>query len=629
MQYKSKFIKIFSAFAGISSLLIALIYSALYTTIPAKAFIFYLQLTQPVDVSYSNAEHYLLHQDGLKINNLTINHDLVIVNFNQLVFHLDKFNYSLLKKKINYALNFSIDKINISSNSKNKGFSEDIKIISGIVTNNSYKIFYNKQPILWGNSEHNTFSNKQNNSEFQSSNNFKNHLTLDINLNNQNKIKILESLPAFDKLNIKATIDSKKINWNITAYTDYINNPSLDKLRNNKVHITGETNLKYYIPINSTFNLYTEKPTLIFFNKNATIYGIPNLFLKLAKKELTITGNVNLTNGSIYPDKYIKTKISKDVTFIKNNKDPLIKTDNKSHNKTQNTKLRDFFKDIKIDVGIEIKTNANNITFKSNELTTSLNGDLFLKYSESEPAAQLRAQGNINLLNTNYNLYGSKLNIKHGTLVYSNSPIDNPNIDITAERKVKTIYKQFNHKTSLDPEDDQITLDDHSSLPENATININITNTLHNPEIKLTSSIPLPEADKISYLLFGIPSFKVGESQAQIILQTANEMFSDGKKYNKIHKQLKNIINIDEFNFENRYVINPETGHKEYNPTVILGKNFFGDLLIRYGFSTNNPLSHISGEYKIKDSLKIQAQYNSNYGSGADIIYSKETDSLL
>ncbi len=627
MHYKSKFKfkRFFIAFAAITGLLFALIYSTLYTTIPAKIFIFYLQLTQPVDVDYSDAENYLLHKEGLKINKLIINHDLAIIKINQIVFHLENLNYSLLKKKINYVLNFSIDNINISSNSKVKSFSEDIKLISGIVTNNSYKIFYNKQPMLWGNSEYNNSSNKQNNSEFQNSNNFKNHLTLDINLNNQNKIKILDFLPAFDKFNIRATIDSKKINWNITAYLNNINNVGSGKLGYNKVNIAGETHLKYYIPIDSAFNLYTEKPILIVSNKNATIYGSANLFLTLAKKALTITGNVDLTHGSIHPDKYIKTKISKDVIFTKNNKSISIKT----YKKTQNTKLRDLFQDIKVDVGIQAKTSSNNITFTSNDLTTSLNGDLFLRYSEVEPMAQLKAQGNVHLLNANYTLYGSKLNIKHGILIYSNSPIDNPNIDITAERKVKTSYKQFNHRTSLDPEDNQLTLDDNTSQPENATININITNTLNNPEIKLTSSIPMSEADKISYLLFGIPSFKVGESQGQIILQTAKEMFNDDKKYNKIHKQLKKIIHLDEFNFENRYVINPDTGHREYNPTVIIGKNFFGDLLIRYGFSTNNPLSHISGEYKIKDSLKIQAQYNSNSGSGADIIFSKETDSLL
>ncbi|MBP9721625.1 MAG: translocation/assembly module TamB domain-containing protein [Gammaproteobacteria bacterium] len=594
------------ALLGIISISTSAIYSILYTNFPVKLALVYLKATQDLDLNCDSSENYLLHKDGLTVNNLTFKHDLGTIRLDKLNIKLKELDYAVLKKALNYKLDFSINNITIQNNTNknNQTFSEKLKNTSGEVNNTSYKIFYDKKPILWSNN-----LNKQD---------YKNHLALDINLSQQNQLKILDFLPAFNKFKINAEIEAYKINWTITAYQNITNH-------NNIVNITGQTNLSHYLPKDSYFKLSTPSPVLLVSNNAATIYGTPDLALSLKNKLVTITGPITLAQGNIHPPKYGKIKASKDIVFV--NKQPKF---------NQKNKQKKFLENLELDLDINLKLIAQNtnLSFISKDLSTKLMGELELNYKETaadtHPNHDVLAQGEINLVKTRFTLYGHPLDIKQGVLSYSNSPIDNPNIKISGERQIK-LAQRASRNFNIDQEN--IIPDTKMAQLDKATVGINISNTLNDPDIKLTSSVTMSESDQISYLLFGIPSYKVGEFQGQIILQTAKEMFggdnNSNNKYTKVYDDLKKVLNIDEIDFATKSIINPLTGRAETDHTVILGKKFFDNLLIRYGFSVNSPVSMISGEYKLRENLKLQAQYDTNAGSGADIVYTKETDHIL
>lgn len=613
-QQSKKMRKKFWLFLGLSVFGVnSLIYSLLFTAFPVYLATQYVNFTQNTNIEYTKPSGYLMHQNGINIKSASITKDNIKAN-------LENINLKLLSlsKVINYNFGFNIQKINLypALDLKLKNtFTKPIFSIDNIhgdFGNKSYHIYYNNKPFIW----------QDNNS---SKNNFSFTLT--------KSVKTLDFLPSFNAFYINADFQRNRINWSVLASMDKTcslstNKKSISKsCYNNALKLTGFTNLKNYIPGKSQFKLTTPNPeTIVTQTSEAQIYGAPDLDISFDNNQLDISGSIIITRGLIKPTLESSIQTTDDIKFI----DELVTNNNKSTNASNNqsnNKLDNIFDNITTHTNINLVASNNNLLFKTKDLSANLGGNLKLMHTSrnknsSGQDSDVIAQGEIKIINGVYKLFGHPLKITQGKLLYSNNPIDNPSIKLIGKRKVKLQHQdRFGSDDIANNSTNENKVETKMVLATEGEIAINISGTLNKPDIKLSSSTTMPEADKISYLLFGVPSHKMSQAHGQILMETAKQLFADDDdEYSKIAQGVKDIVNIDELSLENK-------ANKE--PRLIIGKTFFSKLLVRYGLSVTQPFSSVTAEYKIKDNLKLTAQYQHDNSASIDIIYSKESDRLL
>lgn len=100
-----------------------------------------------------------------------------------------------------------------------------------------------------------------------------------------------------------------------------------------------------------------------------------------------------------------------------------------------------------------------------------------------------RLTGSLNLLGT-YGTYGQKLRIKRGNIQYFNAEVDEPILNILAERAIDS---------------------------ENMTVGLQITGPASRPKTQVVSSAGLPENEALSWLMFGQPLNNVSSGDAETV----------------------------------------------------------------------------------------------------------------
>lgn len=598
------------------------VYALLYTTLPVHLISFYFNHIKNISLDIKNQSGYILHQNGINIESVEID-GYVKAKLSNINIKISS-NNLINNKKLNSLnkdnlIDFGINNITITYNNNNY----HVNNITGKVGINNLEVYQNSDLIIWR-------DNKASEKTSITAPKLKNHLKININ----KIIHLDDSLPDLLNFNISADFNRSLINWNIIAdlQTKYKNNPDKPKL-----YIEGSSKLSSFIPQSLHLKANTKRPIYLVDNKEAIIIATPVINISLTesknthstnnKYSLNIFGNIDIESGQITPFNQSKLTPSSDVEIINTNKQKAEHIAQESSN----------LSNINIETTIKLISNKSNLVFKTKELKTNLQGELNLHYIyNSNKTSVPLAEGEINLINGRYNIYSYPLKITQGSLLYSNNPINNPNIKLIGERVIEIKKIDRSQLITNDPAgNNEVIPETKMATNTQAKIGINISGTLNKPEIKLYSSEPMQEADKMSYLLFGEPSYKLNdtdglnEAHGKILLQTAKQLFGNSDEYTTISNQINDIITIDDFDIINKKVTNPETGHVENQATLVVSKRFFDRLLIKYGFNIVDPLSTFSAEYKIRDNLSVTARYDGNNNSSADLVYSKETDHLF
>lgn len=577
-------------------LLLITIYTILYTTFPAYLVVYYFKFNSGLKINQNAISGYLLNPTGLEIESIDVSSSFTDIKISKINI---KLNLDFNKIK-DYTTTVKISDISLIKDGNN---SYKFNNITANIDHNNYKIYLGNNLIAW---------NHKNNA----TNEFNNRFELNLN----KPINITPNLPSLDKVKIRADFNSRKLIWDVTAVAN-----------NQNLIISGYSDLSSYLPTNTYLNIKTKDIIQLHSSIEAELYGIPNIDINISqdkynkfkkKTVIDIGGDINITYGLIQPFNQNKIKLSDDVVFIDSEQQE--NNDLYTDKIIGSEKFVDNRSTSLLDINTNIKLHIDNVTFKTPQLSTKLKGELNIFYNHNNNKSNISplAQGEINLIDGVYQIYGYPLKIAQGVLLYSNNPIDNPTIKLNGARDIEIQYKNRNQINNSSPETKVAKL-------KNAKVGINISGSLNKPNIKLYSSVMMTEADKISYLLFGVPSYKMSEAHGQIIIQTARQLFGNTKEYSKISKQMSKYINVDEFNIVNKPVTNPETGNLENQTNIILSKRILGNLLLKYGFNLANPISTFTAEYEIRKNLSLTAQYDSQSASSADIIYYKETDKLL
>jgi translocation and assembly module TamB len=201
-----------------------------------------------------------------------------------------------------------------------------------------------------------------------------------------------------------------------------------------------------------------------------------------------------------------------------------------------------------------------------------------------EPQRLTRGRGELHVVEgSSYTAFGQKLQTPQGRLIFADSPVDNPNLDIVAQRKVGDVVA-----------------------------GVRVNGTARDPVLNLFSQPSMDEADILAYLTLGQPLSSAGQSDGQTMMRAANTAGLAGGDY--IASFVGRQFGLEEARLESE-------GDSE-QPWLMIGKHLSPRLYIRYGTALLESGNAVLVRYRLSDNWFLEGESGSN--SGGDIIYTFE-----
>ena len=207
-------------------------------------------------------------------------------------------------------------------------------------------------------------------------------------------------------------------------------------------------------------------------------------------------------------------------------------------------------------------------------------GNLLL---EDEPGQVTKASGEINVPEGRYTAYGQRLDVEHGHLIYSGSPITNPGLDIRAARHIDTV-----------------------------TAGLKVRGTLNNPQVELFSQPAMGQTDTLAYLLLGRPIENATGDDAKMMTKAALALSLIGG--DSLARSIGDRFGLDEMRVESS-----STGDQA---SLVIGRYLSPKLYIGYGVGLIESFNKLNVRYQISDKWQLKGESGEN--QGADLLYTIE-----
>ncbi|WP_374351449.1 translocation/assembly module TamB domain-containing protein, partial [Chitinimonas sp.] len=247
--------------------------------------------------------------------------------------------------------------------------------------------------------------------------------------------------------------------------------------------------------------------------------------------------------------------------------------------------------------------------FKSQGVEARLSGLLRVAAS---PNQRLGASGALKVEEGRYLAYGQNLSINHGIVSFQ-GPIDNPALDLLAERK---------------------------NLP--VAVGVKMGGTLLAPQISLFSDQAMPDSEKLSWLVLGHGSTATtARGDADVLLAAGEALFSAGQSVS-LRQQLAGSLGLDDISVgrSTAYTSSNDTGNvgtgslpgsttgvanSASNPAlasrvVTLGKRLSDRAYVSYEQSLDSVGYAVKLSYQL--SRRISLALTAGQTSAVDILYS-------
>lgn len=228
---------------------------------------------------------------------------------------------------------------------------------------------------------------------------------------------------------------------------------------------------------------------------------------------------------------------------------------------------------------------GDQVEFAGFGLYGNLHGQMLLN---DEPGTLVMAQGDVGIVNGTYRLRGQDLTIRRGRLIFSNTFIDDPALDVEAIRTIGTI-----------------------------TAGVRLKGTLKKPLLSVFSEPTMSESDALSYLLFGHSTSQSTSEESRSVSNTASALGFVAGGY--LAKEVGGRLGLDELRLD--------VEQSTQNTSLVMGKYLSSRLYLRYLSGIVESSSIVQLQYQL--SRRIQIQTESGYrGSqsitGGDIFFTIE-----
>jgi translocation and assembly module TamB len=204
----------------------------------------------------------------------------------------------------------------------------------------------------------------------------------------------------------------------------------------------------------------------------------------------------------------------------------------------------------------------------------------------TEPGDRARGTGAINVIDGEYKAFGVYVTITKGVLSYRDAPLDQPTLDLVAQREIKD---------------------------QDIRVSVNVRGQLDNPFITLSSDPAMPSNEALSYLLTGRSINTLQSTEAASVNRAAESLAVSGGGL--LLGGLGSRIGIDEVSVES-------TTGRSANTTdtqVVLGKFLSPKLFVSYGISIAEAINTIKLRYSLNPRWSLKAE--AGLEQSADVEY--------
>ncbi len=246
---------------------------------------------------------------------------------------------------------------------------------------------------------------------------------------------------------------------------------------------------------------------------------------------------------------------------------------------------RDIAQRVPFDVDLDLDF-GDKLRFVGEGFDTGLGGKLRVK---TTGAHDLIANGTIDIIRGTYTTFGQRLVIQRGRL-YFNGPPDNPGLDVLALRK---------------------------NLPVEA--GVEVTGTVRVPHVQLTSNPPVPDNEKLAWLVLGHGLDSTSSADAALLQAALGAL--GGPNATPFGQRIAQTIGVDEISVHSGY--DPQqTGTA--GQVVAFSKRLSDKLTLVYEQGRSVANNAIKLEYSLTHALTIRAE--AGLVSGIGVYYSRSYD---
>ncbi len=237
-----------------------------------------------------------------------------------------------------------------------------------------------------------------------------------------------------------------------------------------------------------------------------------------------------------------------------------------------------------IPLGIDLNLDfGDNLTFTGKGLDTGLRGEVRV----TNGPGGLAGKGSIRAVNGTYFAFGQRLVIDPGRLIFD-GPLDNPGLDIVALRRNLAVEA-----------------------------GVAVTGTVKVPNIQLTSNPPVPDAEKLSWLVLGQGLDRT--SGADIAALQAASAALLGRNSKPVTATIAQSLGLDDISFRN--TAGSSRGGARGTPSaegqvVAVGKRLSDNLAIVYEQGLTVATNALRLEYNLTGSLTLRAEAGTISGVG-------------
>jgi translocation and assembly module TamB len=201
----------------------------------------------------------------------------------------------------------------------------------------------------------------------------------------------------------------------------------------------------------------------------------------------------------------------------------------------------------------------------------------------TQPEALPWGRGELRVVDGTFSIFGQRLEIETGRLIYTGGPLVNPGLEIRAVRRVDEV-----------------------------TAGALVRGTLQHPEISVYSDPPMARAEALSYLTIGkgLDELEAGEQSA--VNQAANSLALAGGGL--IARDLGRRLGFDDV----------AVAADEEGTALVVGRYLGSGLYVSYGLGLFDTVNTLRLRYQISQRLSVEAI--SGAEAAADLFYTFERD---
>jgi translocation and assembly module TamB len=233
-----------------------------------------------------------------------------------------------------------------------------------------------------------------------------------------------------------------------------------------------------------------------------------------------------------------------------------VRVEGREEAERQVTRLTGEF-DIELDESVHVRAFG---------LDTNLEGQLRISLPENQDP---RANGEVSLIGGSFEMYGQRLEIERGTMLFS-GPLDNPFVDVRAVRSI-------------------------DGRGETVRVGLDIVGRADALSSTLFSDPAMTEAEVLSYLVTGRPLSQAGSMDGQLMSDAA---FALGlRQAAAITNQVGQSVGLDELTLE---------GSNQDAAELVAGKQISPKLFARYRYGVFSRLGELLLNYSLTESLSVE-----------------------